>query len=145
MFVLLYRLPFDTPATAKRERRSVLGTNFLLAAVLGAQVMAFGVVPVLLVQGSIIALASIVGVWLFSVQHRFEEAQWAHQDTWNPVQASLEGSSYLKLPRVPNHRLQERHQAQPELGQVTTLTLRGSGATIHVTLAVGGLAITLPG
>ncbi len=144
VFVLLYRVPFDTTRSAKRERRSVFGTNLALAGVLGTLMLLLGAGPVLMVQGPTIGLASIVGVWLFSVQHRFEEAQWAHQDAWNPVQASLDGSSYLKLPRVlqwftgnigfhhvhhlsprvPNYRLQACHMARPEMGQVTTLTLR---------------------
>ncbi len=144
VFVLLYRVPFDTAASAKRERSSVLGTDLALAALLGTMMLLLGVGPVLLVQGAIIVPASIVGVWLFSVQHRFEEAQWARQDAWNPVQASLDGSSFLKLPRVlqwftgsigfhhvhhlsprvPNYRLEECHMARPEMGQVTTLTLR---------------------
>ena len=144
VFVLLYRVPFDTAPSAKRERRSVLGTDLALAAVLGTMVLLLGAGPVLLVQGATIVPASIVGVWLFSVQHRFEEAQWARQAEWSAVGASLDGSSYLRLPRVlqwftgnigfhhihhlssrvPNYRLQECHTARPELSRVTTLTLR---------------------
>jgi len=145
VFMLLYRVPFDTPATGwARERRSVLITNLAIAAVLGSLMLLLGVVPVLLVQLPIVAGASIVGVWLFCVQHRFEEAQWARQADWNPLHASLEGSSYLKLPRLlqwftgnigfhhihhlsarlPNYRLQACHEARPELSRVTTLTLR---------------------
>ena len=143
VFLLLYRVPFDSPTDWKRERTSVYLTNFALACVMGSLMLAFGAWPVVMVQLPIIAVASIIGVWLFSVQHRFEEAHWARQETWNPVQASLEGSSYLKLPRVlqwftgnigfhhihhlsarmPNYRLQECHEARPELGVVTTLTL----------------------
>jgi len=143
VFLILYRVPFDSPADWKRERASVYLTNFAIACVLGGMMLAFGAWPVVLVQLPTMMVASIVGVWLFSVQHRFEEAHWARQETWNPVQASLEGSSYLKLPRVlqwftgnigfhhihhlsarmPNYRLQECHEARPELGTVTTLTL----------------------
>lgn len=144
VFLVIYRLPFDTPAAWTRERASVHLTNLAIASVLGLLVLALGAWPVVLVQVPIMAIASIVGVWLFSVQHRFEEAQWTRQEHWNSVQASLEGSSYLKLPRVlqwftgnigfhhvhhlasrvPNYRLQECHEARPDfLGTVTTLTL----------------------
>jgi hypothetical protein len=34
----------------------------------------------------------------FSVQHRFEGAIWERQDCWDARDASLSGSSYLKLP-----------------------------------------------
>jgi omega-6 fatty acid desaturase (delta-12 desaturase) len=143
VFVLLYRFPFDTPKTWRRERRSVFMTNAALAATFVALIVFFGLQTVALVQLPIIAVASIIGVWLFSVQHRFEGAIWERQEGWSHVQASLEGSSYLKLPgilqwftgnigfhhvhhlcvRVPNYRLQECHEARPEFGSVTTLTL----------------------
>ncbi len=143
VFLVLYRVPFDAPASWKRERASVYLTNLTIGGVLGALVLAFGFWPVVLVQLPIVALTAIIGVWLFTVQHRFEEAQWMRQEQWSPINAALEGSSYLKLPRVlqwftgnigfhhvhhlaarvPNYRLQEYHESRPELGAVTTLTL----------------------
>ena len=82
-----------------------------------------------------IALAAIVGVWLFSIQHRFETTLWARQSAWHPVSAALEGSSYLELPRllqwftgnigfhhvhhlnsrIPNYRLEACHDAIPAM------------------------------
>jgi omega-6 fatty acid desaturase (delta-12 desaturase) len=92
----------------------------------------------------IMVVASITGVWLFGVQHRFEGALWARHADWNAVDASLGGSSYLRLPRilqwftgnigfhhlhhlnprVPNYRLQDCHDTiMPLLHQVQALTL----------------------
>ncbi len=144
VFLLLYRFPFDAPSNWTKERRSVLVTNLALGAVLGTLALLLGFGAVALVQLPIIAVASIVGAWLFTVQHRFEEAQWERQSEWSLVGAAMEGSSYLKLPRVlqwftgnigfhhvhhlsarvPNYRLQECHEARGELANVTTLTLR---------------------
>ncbi len=144
VFLLLYRLPFDAPRSWRRERRSVLMTNVALAAVLGTLCLVFGPAAVALVQLPGVAVASIVGMWLFSVQHRFEEAMWERQEGWSHVGASLEGTSFLRLPRVlqwftgnigfhhvhhlsarvPNYRLQECHDARQELHRVTTLGLR---------------------
>ena len=79
--------------------------------------------------------ATIVGVWLFSVQHRFDDARWLRKDEWSFQAASLEGSSYLKLPkllqlatgnigfhhihhlapRVPNYRLEACYNSAPIL------------------------------
>jgi omega-6 fatty acid desaturase (delta-12 desaturase) len=144
VFLVLYRVPFEAPASWTRERASVHLTNLAIIGALGALALLLGTWQVLLVQFSIVAITSIIGVWLFTVQHRFEEAQWTRQEHWTPVQASLAGSSYLKLPRVlqwftgnigfhhvhhlvarvPNYRLQECHEARPDLlGAVTTLTL----------------------
>jgi omega-6 fatty acid desaturase (delta-12 desaturase) len=89
--------------------------------------------PVLLVHLPMMALASIVGVWLFAVQHKFDDALWARQAGWEATSASLQGSSYLRLPRVlqwftgnigfhhlhhlaprvPNYRLETCHRAGP--------------------------------
>jgi omega-6 fatty acid desaturase (delta-12 desaturase) len=144
VFVLLYRIPFEAPRTWWRERRGVLMTNIALGATLAGLTAIFGLRAVALVQLPIISIASIIGVWVFSVQHRFEGAIWERQEGWSHLQASLEGSSYLKLPkvlqwftgnigfhhvhhlcaRVPNYRLQECHAARREFQGVTTLTLR---------------------
>lgn len=144
VFLLVYRVPFDAPRDWTRERRSVWLTNLSLAAALACLAVAFSPSTVALVQLPPIAVASIVGVWLFSVQHRFEGSMWEREGGWSHVAASLEGTSFLKLPRVlqwfsgnigfhhihhlssrvPNYRLQECHEARAELHPVTTLTLR---------------------
>ncbi len=142
IFLLLYRLPFDAPRSWRRERRSVMTTNAALVLLLGGLCFVFGWRAVALVQLPTVAVASIIGVWLFSVQHRFEEALWARQERWSQIQASLKGSSHLSLPRllqwftgnigfhhihhlsarVPNYRLEECHAARSEFQDVTTLT-----------------------
>lgn len=135
IFLLLYRLPFDTPRSWRTERLSVHLTNLaLLALVLGLG-FTLGFRAMLLVQLPVMVMAATIGVWLFSVQHRFETTLWARQTDWRAVTAALEGSSYLRLPRllqwftgnigyhhvhhlnaqVPNYRLQSCHEALPEL------------------------------
>jgi omega-6 fatty acid desaturase (delta-12 desaturase) len=52
------------------------------------------------VQLPIMIIASIIGVWLFAVQHRFEATPWRRDGDWTFSIASLQGSSYLKLPRI---------------------------------------------
>ncbi len=144
VFLLLYRVPFDTPRSWRKERRSVYLTNLAIGGILAGLMLLLGAGPVLLVQGPTIVVASIVGVWLFSVQHRFEDSLWARQPSWTAVAASLHGSSWLALPRllqwftgnigfhhvhhllprVPNYRLQACHEADPAFAaNVTRLTL----------------------
>ncbi len=145
IFILLYRVPFDTPASCKRERNSVYLLNLALFATFAVLVGCFGVKTVLLVHLPAMLLASITGIWLFSVQHRFEEAQWARKADWNTAEAALHGTSYLHLPRVlqwfsgniglhhvhhlnpniPNYHLQACHdQCTVMTGAATKLTLR---------------------
>src|SRR6185295_14399717 len=100
LFVLLYRVPFDAPRTWRRERRSVWLTNAALVAMFGTLAILFGWREVLAVHLPVMTVASILGVWLFTLQHRFETAHWAHKGEWNPVDASMLGSSWFALPRA---------------------------------------------
>lgn len=144
VFILVYRIPFDTPKGWRKERISVYLTNLFIAGFLLTLTLLFGWQPVLLVQLPVITVASIIGVWLFSVQHRFEGSHWARQADWTPAGAALHGSSWLRLPkvlqwftgnigfhhvhhlmpRVPNYRLQAAHRAEPAFAaNATGLTL----------------------
>jgi omega-6 fatty acid desaturase (delta-12 desaturase) len=143
IFLFLYRVPFDTPKTWRRERRAVYGTNLAIAAAIVGLGLLAGFERVLLVQLPIMVIASIVGVWIFSIQHQFERALWQGQARWNFEAAALQGSSYLRLPRVlqwftanigfhhvhhlnphiPNYRLAECHATIPGLQGVQTLTI----------------------
>ena len=100
VFLLLYRTPFDTPKSWIRERRSVWVTNLTVLACWCTLAWVFGLTGLLLVQLPIVVFSSIIGVWLFSVQHRFDGARWMRRDEWNFTDAALEGSSHLDLPRV---------------------------------------------
>lgn len=142
VFFLLYRLPFDMPKSWTYERRALLLTNLALVGLYGGLGVLLGFGNLIVVSVPIMVLASIIGVWLFGVQHRFEGVHWARHDEWNATDAALRGSSYLRLPRVlqwftgniglhhlhhlnpriPNYRLQECHDAIPRLRQVKTLT-----------------------
>ena len=145
IFILLYRLPFDTPASFRRERLSVYLLNLSLLGMFTGLAWAFGLTTVMLVHLPALALAAVVGIWLFSVQHRFEDAQWARKEDWRFEHASLHGTSYLKLPRVlqwfsgniglhhihhlrpgiPNYRLQACHDECPAVtSAVTVIDLR---------------------
>ncbi len=145
VFLVLYRVPFETPRAWVGERRAVYLTNALIAIGLVAMILPLGLWPVLLIQVPVIAVAAIIGVWLFSIQHRFEEAHWAHNSDWSAITAAIRGSSFLKLPavlrwfsgnigyhhvhhlvpRVPNYRLRACHEACEELfGTARVLTLR---------------------
>ncbi len=144
IFTVLYRMPFDTPASCRTERRSVYLLNFELVALYGTLIEIFGLRTVLLVHLPAIALSAIIGIWLFSVQHRFEESQWSREEKWTATQSALHGASHLELPAIlrwfsasigvhhvhhlrpgiPNYRLQACHSACSTLtGAVTTLSL----------------------
>ena len=146
VFLVLYRLPFDMPKHWKAERRAVYLTDLALVALFGGLGFVFGFAQVAAIHLPIMVIASIVGVWLFTVQHRSGHTVWARHDEWNAEKASLEGSTHLCLPRplrwftgniglhhvhhlnpkVPNYRLQECHDSVPALRSVPEMGLRSA-------------------
>jgi len=141
IFLILYRVPFG--ASKGRERRSVWATNLAIAGWVAGLGMLLGFGPVALIELSTLFVASVVGVWLFGLQHKFEGAHWAREPEWDLTTAALAGSSCLRLPavlqwftgnigfhqihhlnpRVPNYRLQEAYEAIPALRRGVTLGL----------------------
>jgi acyl-lipid omega-6 desaturase (Delta-12 desaturase) len=124
-------------------RRSVLATDAALAVLVGLLVWLIGWRDYLLVLGVPALLAGSVGIWLFYVQHQFEDAYWAEAETWSFTEAALRGSSFLELPAplrfctgnigyhhvhhlntlIPNYNLRRAHEQTPALQDVPTLSL----------------------
>jgi len=136
--------PRIVPRSARRRlQHSVILVDIALAALIAALCLWIGWDDYLLVQIPTLWLAGAAGIWLFYVQHQFEDTYWQSSDDWSYAEAALQGSSYLKLPkvlqffsgniglhhvhhlssRVPNYNLPRAHQANPVFHDVPTLTL----------------------
>ncbi|MEQ9399647.1 MAG: fatty acid desaturase [Longimicrobiales bacterium] len=153
-FIVKHRYPWDIPRDWTRAWRSVWLTNLALVVVLAVAWATIGLQRFLLVQAPITLMACSLGVWLFYVQHQFEHTYWDRHDAWDYYDASLHGSSYLKLPgplqwitanigvhhvhhmsaRIPNYKLQQVHDENPEFHEVTVITARDSWRLIWLTL-----------
>ena len=116
-----------------RMRNSVLATDAMLAFVLAAAVWLIGWQHFLIVWAPAAMLAGSAGIWLFYVQHQFEDTYWQNADEWDYADAALRGSSHLKLPavlrfftgnvgphhvhhlnaKIPNYHLPRAHAASP--------------------------------
>jgi omega-6 fatty acid desaturase (delta-12 desaturase) len=59
-----------------------------------------GFVNFLLIQGPVLTLAAIAGVWLFYVQHQFKDVVWERNENWDYKTIAMQGSSFYKLPRI---------------------------------------------
>jgi omega-6 fatty acid desaturase (delta-12 desaturase) len=146
LFLFLLRQRFPSPKASQRERHSVYAMN---AAILGMAIalsLVFGLKAYLLIQLIILMVAGGAGVWMFYVQHQFEDVYWERGEDWSYVAAALQGSSFYKLPRVlqwfsgnigfhhihhlspriPNYNLEKCHQADPLFQQVKPITLFSS-------------------
>ena len=126
-----------------RMRKSVLATDVAIVGLVGGLCWLIGLGAFLLVWAPAAMLAGSVGIWLFYVQHQFEDTYWQRRDEWTYADAALRGSSYLKLPpvlrfftgsiglhhvhhlnaRIPNYHLQRAHESSPLFASVPTLTL----------------------
>ncbi|HWF34090.1 MAG TPA: fatty acid desaturase [Solirubrobacteraceae bacterium] len=136
--------PRKVPIRARpRILRSHVFTDLALLAIVGGIILLIGWSDYLLIQVPTIALGGAAGVWLFYVQHQFEDAYWEHSGDWNYVDAALAGSSYLKLPkvlqfftgniglhhihhllaRIPNYNLQRAHDENKFLHRAPTISL----------------------
>jgi len=144
LFLIVERVP--TGKEGLRERLSVYGTDVAMVLVIGGMSWLMGWKACLVLQLIVIMVAGSAGVWLFYVQHQFEDAYWEHGDEWEFEKAALQGSSYYKLPRIlqwfsgnigfhhihhlspriPNYRLEECHRAEPLFNAVKPITFSSS-------------------
>ena len=126
-----------------RIRRSVLATNLVLVLVIGGLCWLMGPLTFLLVWAPPALLAGSAGVFLFYVQHQFEDTYWQNSEGWSYADAALRGSSHLRLPqplqfftgniglhhvhhlsaKIPNYNLQRAHDENPIFHDVPTLSL----------------------
>lgn len=153
-FVLIERIVTRPRTTPARVKRSVHLTNAGIAAFVVAMVWALGPSRFLAVQIPALVIGGSGAIWLFYVQHRFEDTHWTRRDEWRYVDAGLAGSSYLRLGRVlqyvsgnigfhhihhldariPNYNLPRCHRDLPDLAPRRTFTLRESLEARHLKL-----------
>jgi omega-6 fatty acid desaturase (delta-12 desaturase) len=153
-FLFKHRLPFDAPREWKKEWGSVIWNNLALAAVALVMWQTIGLGRFLAVQLTISLLSGAIGVWLFYVQHQFEDTYWEGRERWDFNTAGLEGSSFYDLPAlvhwftgnigyhhvhhlsslIPNYRLRQAMEEVPELQHVTRITFFESLRCINLKL-----------
>lgn len=151
LFVVIQRIP---STQGRRERRSVWWMNLAVACFVVAMSWIFGVKAYLSIQLVVTMTAGAGGIWMFYVQHQFEDAYWERGDDWDYTAAALQGSSFYKLPavlqwfsgnigfhhihhlspRIPNYNLQRCHDADPIFKQVKPITLVASLKTLALRL-----------
>ena len=143
LFVIRQRIPMGSALRHRQSWVSILGTNGAIAAVMLALAVTVGPRSVLLGYLPVVLLASSVGVWLFYIQHQFEDAYWQADADWDFRAAALQGSSFYDLPRIldwltgsigfhhihhlsskiPNYRLRDCFEETPKLQSTKRLRL----------------------
>lgn len=154
VFFIQHRVPVDLMKAGWGPWASAMGTNIAIAAAGTVAGSFLGWGPFLLVHLLTVALAASLGVWLFYVQHQFEDTHWSRQGRWQRDEAALHGSSYYDLPtplrwltanigvhhvhhvdsRIPFYRLGEVLKERPELKTIGRLTILESFKCVKLAL-----------
>jgi len=152
-FMIDNRIPRSLSLEDK-EIRSTWWTNLAIVVLTAASIAWLGWRPAVLVYFPAMYIAAAAGIWLFYVQHQFEDAYWKDHGEWDYATSAIRGSSYFKLPavlqwftgniglhhvhhlgpRIPNYKLERCHAENPLFHEVTVLTLRQSLATMRLAL-----------
>ncbi|MEO6300004.1 MAG: fatty acid desaturase [Paracoccaceae bacterium] len=154
LFILQNRLPFGLMKSGWRYWTSAMGTNALIGIVIGLILWVGGFMPLLLIYLPTSVIGATIGVWLFYVQHQFEDTHWEKDDDWQIHDAALEGSSHYQLPaplqwitgnigihhvhhlysRIPFYRLTEVLRDHRALAEAQRLSVRQSLACVSLNL-----------
>jgi len=148
------RLQNKGTAASARQPASVWQTNVVLLVLFAVAFVTLGWKSVVFAYAIPYYLAAMTGVWLFYIQHQFEDAYWAPHDRWNYAEAALLGSSHLRLPyvlrwftgsirlhhvhhvahRIPHYWLQSSHDSNEMSARSPVVTVRSGTAALRLAL-----------
>ncbi|MAM10522.1 MAG: fatty acid desaturase [Rhizobiaceae bacterium] len=154
LFICQYRLPLGLMRAGMEPWTSTVATSFGAALPVALLIWLMGPLSFLMVQLPITLVAATAGVWLFYIQHQFEETEWAEAKDWNFQSAALHGSSHYDLPlplrwitgnigihhvhhlaaKIPFYRLPEVLRDYPELRGIGRITLLESLRCVNLVL-----------
>jgi acyl-lipid omega-6 desaturase (Delta-12 desaturase) len=154
VFFILQRIPVKTKKSWKRERSSVHFTNVSIVIMVLLLSWLMGLSNFLPIWLTMMFLSTMAGVWLFYVQHQFEDTYWRRKSNWDYKLAALEGSSFYKLPKIlqwfsgnigyhhihhlapgiPNYMLEKAHKENKLFQDVKTFTILSSLKTMFLNL-----------
>jgi acyl-lipid omega-6 desaturase (Delta-12 desaturase) len=146
LFLVLISSRFNRKDARQKERNNTYLTNAVLVVLYTLMILLIGWQAFVIVQGTIMFVAGALGIWLFYIQHTFEDSYFEEESEWDYVKAAVDGSSYYKLPkvlqwatgnigfhhvhhlspRVPNYNLEVAHESVPPLHNATTITIKTS-------------------
>lgn len=152
MFILSHRWP--SPRHGKKETLSVIWANLAILVMATGLSLLMGFKNYVLIQLPVIWIAGAAGIWLFYIQHQFENVYWARAKQWNYAASAFKGASYYRLPRVlqwfsgnigfhhihhlsplvPNYALEKAYHSDAMMRQSPTLDIRQSLGCVRLAL-----------
>ncbi len=154
LFMVIYRFPSYRYKELKPFYNSVYVTSAAIIIIAAGLIWLIGIKAFLMIQLPISFISSSTGMWMFYVQHQFEDTYYKSDKSWDYTEAAIQGSSYYKLPkilqwftgnigfhhihhlspRIPNYKLEKCYDENPELQKVSVLTLRTSIKSMFLNL-----------
>ena len=154
LYVFVIQNRVTSKGADKKENMNVYLTNVALLLMFVVMSLAIGFWTFLVIQLTILYLAAIAGLWLFYLQHQFEDVSWVRSDNWNYREIALEGSSFVKFPkllqwfsgnigfhhihhinaRIPNYKLEKCYHENPIFKEVEPVTCIKSLKTLRLRL-----------
>jgi acyl-lipid omega-6 desaturase (Delta-12 desaturase) len=151
LFVLNNRLPIGLMTAGWRYWVSAMVTNAAVFIWLASLYLASGWGAILAIWLPTVLMGATIGVWLFYVQHQFEDTHWETEADWDVHHAALHGSSHYVLPRplqwmtanlgmhhvhhlysrLPFYRLPEVLRDFPPLAAAQRMSIRQSIANVR--------------
>jgi omega-6 fatty acid desaturase (delta-12 desaturase) len=152
IFILSNR--FTRKDFTPKERNSVYLTNLGILVLASILSYTIGLKAYLMIQVPVMYIAAVAGVYMFYVQHQFDEVHWTDEKNWDFKDVALQGSSFFKLPKVlqwftgnigfhhihhlsfkiPNYYLESCHKESPVFNSVKPITLFKSFRTLRLRL-----------
>ena len=152
LFVIWFRFPRKN--IGNPEGLSIYMTNLIILIFCVPLILLMGWKAFLLIQLPVIYIATVAGVWLFYVQHQYEDVIWTRQEDWDYRKMALEGSSFLKFPRllqwfsgnigyhhihhlspkIPNYNLEPCHKENQMFKEIKAVTFVPSLRTMSLRL-----------
>lgn len=142
LYVFLIQNRLTQKGMTKKEKLNIYFTNFSLLLIFFLMSLSIGFTTFLIIQLSILYIAAISGLWLFYLQHQYEDVTWFRTKDWNYRTVALEGSSFVKFPkllqwfsgnigfhhihhlnsRIPNYYLSKCYRENPVFKEVKPVT-----------------------
>jgi omega-6 fatty acid desaturase (delta-12 desaturase) len=154
VYVLLIRNRLSRKTMTREEKSNMYFTNIAILVMAAAISFAIGIKAYLLIQLPVLLISHSIGIWLFYIQHQFDDVSWERQDEWNYKTAAFTGSSFLKLPAVfqwftgnigfhhvhhlssliPNYKLEACHYENEIFREVKPLALFSTFKALYLSL-----------
>ena len=152
MFLISHR--FATPRFGKKETMSVVCANLAILAIATVLSLLIGFWNYVIIQILVMWIAGMAGIWMFYIQHQFDDSYWAPDEKWSYVASAFKGASYYRLPMVlqwftgnigfhhihhfspliPNYQLDRAYQSAEIFRQVATFNIRQSLKCVSLAL-----------